>query len=303
MRPSFRKQIRKRTHRRSTAPPHGYDRALDDSRRHANRTFSRLPAGAGAPPGRECRYASPGRSDPRLQRGEGPPAVRAPTARAPRAHLPVLVPHHHRGQRLDGRHPAGGGAAGGGDRRGQVLPPGAEGPRPGPADRVVRLGRPRPRLYGRRPLHRPQRAAPAGGPADLGPLRPRDRLASGPLLAGGARCQAGVHIPYVQPDPAGLAAGPLLRRPVRLQGDPAGSGSRAAAACRGHRMVLRHRDAGACRTGRTAHPRGAGRLGRRPGLDRAPREDRDRRPVGRVARRARPRHRLAAARPARPAVR
>ena len=34
---------------------------------------------------------------------------------------------------------------------------------------------------------------------------------------------------------------------------------------RGQRLVLRHRAAGARRAGRAAHPRGAGRLGRRPG--------------------------------------
>ena len=43
---------------------------------------------------------------------------------------------------------------------------------------------------------------------------------------------------------------------------------RAAAARRGHRLVLRHRAARARRAGRAAHPRGAGRLGRRPRLAR-----------------------------------
>ncbi|GAA4967432.1 hypothetical protein GCM10023238_39170 [Streptomyces heliomycini] len=79
---------------------------------------------------------------------------------------------------------------------------------------------PVPRLHGRGPVHRPQRAAPAGRPADLRPLRPRHRLPAEPQLTRGAGRQTGVHQPLVQPDPARLAAGPLLRRAVRVQGDP-----------------------------------------------------------------------------------
>ena len=83
------------------------------------------------------------------------------------------------------------------------------------------LGRAGARLHGRRPLHRPQRPAAAGRPADLRPLRPGHRLAAGPQLAGGAGPEAGVHLARVQPHPARLAGRPVLRRPVRLQGDPA----------------------------------------------------------------------------------
>ena len=49
-------------------------------------------------------------------------------------------------------------------------------------------------------------------------------LAIGSRLARSSRVvrgpQAGVHQPYVQPDPARLAAGPFLGRAVRVQGDP-----------------------------------------------------------------------------------
>ena len=68
--------------------------------------------------------------------------------------------------------------------------------------------------------------------------------------------------------------GAVLRRAVRLQGDPRRRRPRAAAAGRGRRLVLRHRAAGARRAQRAAHPRGAGRLGRRPRLPRRHRRHR-----------------------------
>ncbi len=229
--------------------------------------------------------------------------MRPQTARAPRADLPVRVPHHDRGQRVHGHHPPGGRPAGGGAAECQVVPAGAEGARAGPVRRLVRLRRPGPRLHGRGPVDRPERPAAAGGPADLRSLGPRHRLPARPFLAGGARSQAGVHQPRVQPDPARLAPGPLLGRAVRVQGDTAGRGAGAAAARRGHRVVLRHRDAGARRARRAQDPRGAGRLGRRPRLDRPHREDGHRRPQGRVAGRQGPRHRVDRPRPARPPLR
>ena len=88
------------------------------------------------------------------------------------------------------------------------------------------------------------------------------RLAA--LLPGGPRRQARGHLPRLQPDPARALATRLLRRPVRVQGDPRRRRRPAAAAGRGHRLVLRHRAAGAGRAQRAAHPRGPGRLGRRP---------------------------------------
>ena len=58
--------------------------------------------------------------------------------------------------------------------------------------RVRRAGA---RLYGRRSVHRPQRAAAAGRPADLRALRPGDRLPAGPRRAGGARRRSGSSSP------------------------------------------------------------------------------------------------------------
>ena len=66
----------------------------------------------------------------------------------------------------------------------------------------------------------------------------------------------------------------------------------AAAARRRHRMVLRHRTAGARRTQRVAHPRGAGRLGRRPRQPGRHRRHRHRRSQGRGSPAARLRQRL-----------
>ena len=61
-----------------------------------------------------------------------------------------------------------------------------------------------------------------------------------------------------------------------------------AAAGRGHRLVLRHRAAGAGRAGGPADPRGARRLGGRPGQPRRHRRHRGRRPQGRRPRARRP---------------
>ena len=143
-------------------------------------------------------------------------------------------------------------------------PADGEGPRPGAAGGLGRLGRGRCSPTGRRPLHRPRRAAAPGRPADLRALRPRDRHPARPRLAGGPRAEAGVHLPLLQPAAARHAADRLLRRAVRLQGDPRRRRAAAAAAGRGHRLVLRHRAAGAGRARRPAHPRGAGGLGGRP---------------------------------------
>ena len=56
----------------------------------------------------------------------------------------------------------------------------------------------------------------------------------------------------------------VLRRAVRLQGDPLRRRPRAAPDGRGLRLVLRHRAARARGARRSPHPRGAGRLGGRP---------------------------------------
>ena len=102
----------------------------------------------------------------------------------------------------------------------EVLRPAREGPRPRAAHRLVGSDAAGARLHGRRPVHRPRRAAAAGRAADLRPLRPRDRHPAVARLAGGARPEAGVHLALLQPDAARHPGRPVLRRAVRLQGDP-----------------------------------------------------------------------------------
>lgn len=183
------------------------------------------------------------------------------------------------------------------------VPAGGEGARAGAAYRLVGVGRPGPRLYGRRSLHRPQRSAPARRPADLRAFGPGHRIAAGPQFAGGAGVEAGVHLAGLQPHPPFVAGRAVQRRAVRVQGHSAGRRTAAAADGRGHRMVLRHRDAGPRRAGRAAHPRGAGRLGRRPRLHGPHRADGHRGPERRVAGGAGAGRRRAAAGPSRPALR
>ena len=83
------------------------------------------------------------------------------------------------------------------------------------------LRRRRPRVHGRRPVHRPRRPAAAGRPADLRPLRPRDRH---PAVAVGSRVVRGAKREFISRGYnlllRGTLRGPLLRRPVRVQGDP-----------------------------------------------------------------------------------
>ena len=73
------------------------------------------------------------------------------------------------------------------------------------------------------------------------------------------------------------AAHRLLRRAVRLQGDPPDV-AQALLPLVEDTLVLRHRAAGARRAGRPAHPRGPRRLGRRPGQPGGHLAHRDRRP-------------------------
>ena len=86
-----------------------------------------------------------------------------------------------------------------------------------------------------------------------------------PRLPGGPRRQAGVHLARLQPAAARHAAARFSDAQCGFKAIRADVARAAAAAGRGHRLVLRHRDAGAGRAGRAAHPRGAGGLGRRPG--------------------------------------
>ena len=97
-------------------------------------------------------------------------------------------------------------------------------------------------------------------------------------VAGGPRRQARGHLAQLQPAAARDAARPLLRRAVRVQGDPRATCAR--------RLLPLVEDTGwffdtellvLAERGRAAHPRGAGRL------DRRPRQPRRRRLAPRVA--------------------
>ena len=226
------------------------------------------------------------------------------TARAPHAHVPVRVPHHHRGQRVDGHHSPGG-------ARGWT----AEIPEV-TAFRLEQKGR-------GRALRTVWSASDAPVLAymdvdlstDLNALLPlvaplisgHSDLAIGSRLARSSRVVRGPKREFIS-----RAYNLILRGSLQARFSDAQCGfkairrdvaQRAAAARRGHRLVLRHRDAGARRARGAAYPRGAGRLGRRPRLHRAHREDGDRGPQGGVAGGQGPGDRLAAAGPAHPAVR
>ena len=88
------------------------------------------------------------------------------------------------------------------------------------------------------------------------------RLGSG--RAGGPWGQARNHLALLQRDPEIDTGGTVQRCAVRVQGDPRRCGRAAAAARSRHRVVLRHRTAGAGPARRFAHPRSPGRLGRQP---------------------------------------
>ena len=189
----------------------------------------------------------------------------------------VLGADHHRRQRQHRRDAAGRADPRGRTRRRRGAAPRREGSRPRTAHRLAGLGRDRRRLHGRRPVHGSRGPAPARRAAGVRSLRHRHRHPPLAWLTGGPRHQEGVHLPWLQPAAANVAARRLLRRPVRVQGDARRRRARTAAARRGRRMVLRHRVAGHRRTRGPAHPRGAGRLGRRPGQ---PRRHRRHRPQG-----------------------
>ena len=85
-------------------------------------------------------------------------------------------------------------------------------------------------------------------------LAPGARVIRGPRREIISRC----YNLLLQRHPAGW----LLRRAVRVQGDPGRQGAGAAAPDPGQRVVLRHRAARAGRARRAAHPRDTGRLDR-----------------------------------------
>ena len=111
----------------------------------------------------------------------------------------MVVAGHHRGQREHRRHRRGRPAAGAPARGGARRAPGREGPGPRAQAGVDRLRRGRARLHGRRPVHRPQRAAAARRAADQRPLGPRHRQPAAGRLAGDPRPEARGDLPRLQP--------------------------------------------------------------------------------------------------------
>ena len=95
-----------------------------------------------------------------------------------------------------------------------------------------------PRLHGRRPVHGPQRPAAAGRAAAVGPLGPGDRQPADPRLPDAARARSGRSSRAATTCCCAARCGPVLRRAVRLQGDPLRRRPRAAAARRGHRWFF-----------------------------------------------------------------
>ena len=133
-----------------------------------------------------------------VRRSRGRSGSRSPTTRAPTA------PGGSPGARRD---PAGVGVHLAEKGAGRAL------------QRVWSSPTPGARLHGRRPLHRPQRPAAPRRTADVRPLRRRSAPGS-PGLAGRARPQARAHLPATTSCCAGTLRRPVLRRAVRLQGDP-----------------------------------------------------------------------------------
>ena len=222
-----------------------------------------------------------------LQRGSDARRLGVPPAPPSARPVPVSGAHHDRGQRQRRRHAP----HRRGTRRRARRRPGraarAEGAWARAARGVVDLGRPGAGVHGRRPVDRPGRTRASCRAADLRPLRPGDRDPAGPGCARGARTQARDHLALLQLHSQVDARRALLRRAVRVQGHPRRRRAPPASACHRHRLVFRHRTAGAGRTSGSAHPRSAGGLGGRHGQPGRHRGDRGRRPQG---------HRAAAAR-------
>ena len=232
------------------------------------------------PRGPRRRRAGARRRGAGVQRAGRPRRFGAPAASPSSGELPVRGAHHDRRQRQRRRHAPDRRRTGRRADRRPSRAAGAEGPRPRAARGVVHLGRAGAGLHGRRPVHGPRGARPAGRAAHLRPLGPGDRHPAGPWRASGARAEAGDHLALLQPDPEIDTGRALFRRAVRLQGHPRRRRRAPAAARRRHRMVLRHRAAGARGAQRPADPRGPGGLGGRPGQPRRHRRHRDRRPQG-----------------------
>ena len=134
------------------------------------------------------------------------------------------------------------------------------------------------RLHGRRPLDGPRALLPLVAPLVSGPQRRRDRHAAGARLARRARR------PSASSSRAPTTACCTRRCGARFSDAQCGFKAVRADVARRllpagarRRLVLRHRAAGARPARGPAHPRGAGRLGRRPGLARRHRAHRARR--------------------------
>src|SRR5664280_1133439 len=244
-------------HRRGGVRPGPSDRragSTGPSERRSQRTHRSIPWSA-QPVRRECRHDTRSRllrrrrptrrrdRHPGTQRAARRGSQRPPAARASGGPLSVPHGHHDRGQRQHRRHLGDRDRAGHAAARRTRRATRAARPRPRAEDRVEPQRGRGARLHGRGPVHRPQRA-----PA--------------------AACRATYRV---------------LRRAVRVQSHHPRRRRPAAAAGRGHRLVLRHRAAGARRAERPAHPRGPGGLGRRPGQPGAPAGHRLGRPARRTA--------------------
>ncbi len=202
------------------------------ARRRQRRPHERRHRAAPAPPTRTDRARRARRRRPRLQRGDRPRAVGPAAARPPDRAVPVLVPDHDRGQREHRRDA----------RRSRARLAG------GAARRRRRCGWSRRAAGGR--CATAWSASDAQVLAycdvdlstDLAALLPlvaplisgHSDLAIGTRLGRGSRVvrgrQAGVHLALLQPAAARDAGRRVLRRAVRLQGDP--RRRRAAGCCR-----------------------------------------------------------------------
>ena len=130
---------------------------------------------------------------------------------------------------------------------------------------VARERRRRRRLHGRRPVHRPRRAPAAGRPAAVGPQRPGHRHPAGQRRRGGARARSGSSSRAATTCCCHDSCG--ARFPTRS------AASRRSAPTIAQALLPAVEDDGwffdtelllLAERERPAHPRGAGRLGRRP---------------------------------------
>ena len=258
--------------------------AADQPRRHEHRRRGARPASR-AIRHRRHRPRRARRRRPRLQRGDRPRAVGAPAARppAPRSSptasgsrsptTPAPTPPRRSPPALAGELAA-------------VTSVRLEEKGRGRALRTVWAASDAAgaRLLRRRPVDRPGRAAPAGRPADLRALRPRDRHPAGAAGRGWSAARSGSSSPAATTCCCAARCRPAS--PTRS------AASRRSAPTSRARLLPLVEDTGwffdtellvlAERAG-PADPRGAGRLGGRPRLPRRHRRHRDGRPARHLA--------------------